>query len=194
MSKIRFRRPHFKVGYSHNGQLRSFNRIVYEQTSLLKKPFVDYTNHDTYPYDSLPAIWVTSEPFEAFKQGLDPKELIHDRHRLVIRYPDWEKDVVAINMNDFIIIDQIYEDQFYLAIDKRAAGRSQRAQKINEKFIERLSQHDKNYVEVVNKLLGANLSGQFSDKQLVDRLFLARERYWDRTQALIDRYNNLRNK
>lgn len=193
MSKIRFRRPHFKVGYSHNGQLRAFNRIVYEQTNLLNQPFIDYSNSDTYPYDSLPAIWVTLEPFEAFRQHLTPEERGQERHYIVTKYPNWEKDVVAIDMSKYILIDQIYKNKFFLAIDSRASGRSQRARKINEQFVERLSQHDKNYVEVVNKLLGANLSGQFSDRQLVNKLFLARERYWDRTQALIDRFNKLKN-
>lgn len=170
-----------------------FNRIVYEQANLLKEPFIHYSNEDTYPYDSLPAIWVTMEPFDAFKQHLRPEERVHDRGRLILTYPNWQEQVHPVNMSQYILIDQIYNNGFYLAIDKRAANRSTKAQKINEKFIQSISEHDSKYIDVVNRLLGANLSGQFSDQQTVDKLFLARERYWDRTQALIDRYNKIKN-
>lgn len=192
MAKIKFRKPHFQVGYSPHAKTKTFNRIVYDQVNLLKEPFVNYSNSDTYPYDSLPAMWVTSEPFEAFKQTLRPEERVHDYGRLILTYPHWKQKITKIDMCKYILLDGVFDNQFYLAIDRRAANRSQRAQKINEKFIKSISEHDTNYVNIVNKLLGANLSGQFTDQQTIDRMFLARERYWDKTQKLIDQYNRLK--
>lgn len=192
MSKIKFRKPHFQVGYTPFTKTQTFNRIVYDQVNLLKEPFVHYSNSDTYPYDSLPAMWVTSEPFEAFKQTLRPEERVHDYGRLILMYPHWKQEITKVDMRKYILLDGVFDDQFYLAIDRRAANRSQKAQKINEKFIRSISEHDTDYVNIVNKLLGANLSGQFTDQQTIDRMFLARERYWDKTQRLIDQYNRLK--
>lgn len=194
LSTIRFKKPHFEIGYSHNGKTATFNRIVHHQANLLNEPFIHYTNQETYPYDSLPAIWVTAEKFDAFKRHLRPEERVHSYGHLILRYPTWKSKVESIDMSNYILIDGIYQKGFYLAIDKRAANRSALSQQINHKFIESITKHDKDYVEITNKLLGANLAGQFSDRQTIDRMFLARERYWDRTQALIDRYNELRNK
>lgn len=192
MAELKFRKPHFKVGYSHTGKTRTFNRLIYEQVNLLKEPFVNFSNSDTYPYDSLPAIWVTSEPFDAFKKRLRPEERVHDYGRLKLTYPNWKEQIVPVDMRNYILLDGVFDNGFYLAIDKRAANRSQRSQKVNEKFIKSISEHDTDYVNIVNKLLGANLSGQFTDQQTIDKMFLARERYWDRTQRLIDQYNKLK--
>lgn len=192
MSKIKFRKPDFKRGFSPNKKTQTFSRVVHKQTNLLKKPFINYTTDDTYPYDGLPALWVTPEPFDAFKRKLRPEERVHDKGHLTLMYPNWKNQIEVIDMRRYVLLDGVHENGFYLAIDKRAANRSMRAQRINQKFTQSIANHDTNYVNVVNRILGGNMSGQFSDTQTIDKLFMARERYWDRTQELIDRYNELK--
>lgn len=191
---IRFKSPHFKQGFSPHGRPKTFSKIVNEQTNLMKKPFIDYTSKETYPYDSLRTIWVVEDPFQAFKMTLRKTQRQHDKGRLQLEHPNWKSKVVPIDMRNFVLIDGVYDKGFYLAIDKKAANRSVDAQKVNQRFIKSISQHDSNYANVVNQILGANSSGQYSDSQTMDRLFLARERYWDRSQEIIDQYNKLKAK
>lgn len=190
---IKFKAPHFKQGFSAHGRTRTFRKTIYEQTNLMKKPFVNYTSKDTYPYDNLRTIWVSEEPFEAFKMNLPKTQRQHDKGRLTLEHPNWKSQVKAVDMRDYVLVEGVYDKGFYLAIDKKAANRSVNAQKVNQRFIKSISQHDSNYVNVINQILGANSSGQYTDSQTIDRMYLARERYWDRSQEIIDQYNKLKN-
>ena len=190
---ISFKAPHFKQGFSAHGRTKTFRKEIYAQTNLMNKPFMDFTNKETYPYDNLRTIWVSEDPFEAFKQTLRKTQRQHDKGRLTLEHPNWKSQVKVIDMSNFILVEGVYNNGFYLAIDKKAANRSVSAQRVNQQFVKSISQHDSNYVNVINQILGANSSGQYTDSQTIDRMYLARERYWDRSQEIIDQYNKLKN-
>lgn len=192
MVKIAFRKPHFKRGFSHHGKLQTFNRIVHQQIDLLNEPFINYSNVDTHPYDSLATIWVAEDPFEAFKMNLPAQERVHDKGRLTLTYPNWKRKVKAVNMDNYVLVDGVYQNGFFLAIDKRASNRSLDKSKLNEKFLKSMSAHDSNYAEIVNKILAANLAGQFSDSQTLNRIYYARSQYWKHTEKLVRHFNKLK--
>lgn len=94
---LSFITPNQPNGYSSHGYLTTFKDIVEIEQERDNEPFIHWSTAEIEPYADCEAIWVTLDPFEAFRYTLDAEESQQSQDELIQKYPKWQEDIETID-------------------------------------------------------------------------------------------------
>lgn len=82
-------------GYSSHGFTAPFHEIVtLERDARENYPFTEFKDEAIMKYAECPAIWLTREPFQAFRYAISADEWDQSVKTIKERYPNWRNDIV----------------------------------------------------------------------------------------------------
>lgn len=117
MNKL-FEEPLFIIGYNAHGYWSTLREIYETEVQRDNEPLILLTSEEIEPYDELSAIWVCPDPMSAFRYVCEAGDWELSRKDLVAKYPDWEEDVVKINLLDTVFLkDSDDGDNGFLAVE-----------------------------------------------------------------------------
>lgn len=112
-----FEEPFFIFGYNSHGRWSNFREIVETEIERENEPFTLFTLEEIEPYNEYQAIWVCPDPMSAFEHAIESNDYELSEEQLKEKYPDWEKDIVKINLLDTVFLkDSCDGDNGYLAV------------------------------------------------------------------------------
>ena len=92
--------------YSSHGFITSFKDIVEAEQERENEPFIDWNDVDIDPYADCSAIWVTTDPFQAFRYTLDAEESEESKEALEKIYPDWHDEIETVDCSNAMQIPE----------------------------------------------------------------------------------------
>lgn len=108
------------VGYNSHGGWSTLEDIVEVEAERGNEPFTDFPEDVLATYGDAPAIWVTTEPYDAFLYAVSADEYNEHPDVVKARYPEWRSEVFPIDCTGCLkVTDTDDGDGGYLIIDLR---------------------------------------------------------------------------
>lgn len=85
------------IGYNSHGCPSTFKDIVQTEQERGNHPFTYIPDKFTQVFGDCPAIWITTDPFDAFLYNCLADEWNDDPETVKARHPGWEEEVQTID-------------------------------------------------------------------------------------------------
>lgn len=83
-------------GYNSHGYWSTLKEIVEVEAERDNEPFTDFPDLLLEAFGERPAIWVTTDPFEAYRYNISASEWNEEAEVVKARYPEWMEDVEVV--------------------------------------------------------------------------------------------------
>ena len=101
---IKLAKPTIDVGYSSHGVLCSFSEIIELEQDRENEPFIDYAEADISELIDRDAIWLTSNPYNAFLYSLPADYYDMNKEDVIAEFPHWREEVVEFDLSHYELV------------------------------------------------------------------------------------------
>lgn len=106
------------TGYNSHGYWATLREIIDVEADRDNAPFDEFPQELVDLYGDYPAIWVTTDPYDAFLYDISASEYNEPRAVIKTRYPDWKEQIETIDCTNCLKVSDTDDgDGGFLIVD-----------------------------------------------------------------------------